>query len=277
MEAIAIRRPNAARRAAVRYDDVARTLVACAEIQDRTGSGARDGPLDGRAGHELLGEADALVPVPLHWRLRLEPPLHQSRGAGACHRTANRREGNIGSAAARPADPATDRPVPIAARQQRCRARSRSRRTVSPDFRAAAWSLIDDVLTSGATVDACRRALLRAKAASVDGAGVRAGCGYSQSSHIIRYFQNRARHVAVIEIYTRPGCGLVAALPNRVLTRKKAAFTETRCRYRFGARQQMWNRVGAGATFPQIFIGETHVGGCDELYALDRGGQARIR
>jgi glutaredoxin 3 len=28
-----------------------------------------------------------------------------------------------------------------------------------------------------------------------------------------------------------------------------------------------------GATFPQIFIGETHVGGCDELYALDRAGQ----
>ena len=31
--------------------------------------------------------------------------------------------------------------------------------------------------------------------------------------------------------------------------------------------------VGPGATFPQIFIGETHVGGCDELYALDREGK----
>ena len=30
---------------------------------------------------------------------------------------------------------------------------------------------------------------------------------------------------------------------------------------------------GAGATFPQIWIGETHVGGCDELYALDREGK----
>ena len=35
----------------------------------------------------------------------------------------------------------------------------------------------------------------------------------------------------------------------------------------------MWDRVGVGATFPQIFIGETHVGGCDELYALDRAGK----
>ena len=35
----------------------------------------------------------------------------------------------------------------------------------------------------------------------------------------------------------------------------------------------MWDRAGAGATFPQIFIGESHVGGCDELYALDREGK----
>ena len=33
------------------------------------------------------------------------------------------------------------------------------------------------------------------------------------------------------------------------------------------------DRAGAGSTFPQIFIGETHVGGCDELYALDREGK----
>ena len=35
----------------------------------------------------------------------------------------------------------------------------------------------------------------------------------------------------------------------------------------------MYDRAGAGSTFPQIFIGETHVGGCDELYALDREGK----
>ena len=35
----------------------------------------------------------------------------------------------------------------------------------------------------------------------------------------------------------------------------------------------MTERVGAGATFPQIFIGETYVGGCDDLYALDREGR----
>jgi len=38
-------------------------------------------------------------------------------------------------------------------------------------------------------------------------------------------------------------------------------------------REQMYNRAGEGTTFPQIFIGTTHVGGCDELYALDRAGR----
>ena len=77
---------------------------------------------------------------------------------------------------------------------------------------------------------------------------------------------------AAIEIYTRPGCGYCSAAKS-LLTRKKAAFTE----YDFGedssVRQKMYDRAGAGSTFPQIFIGETHVGGCDELYALDRAGK----
>ena len=38
-------------------------------------------------------------------------------------------------------------------------------------------------------------------------------------------------------------------------------------------REFLFDRAGAGSTFPQIFIGETHVGGCDELYALDREGK----
>lgn len=38
-------------------------------------------------------------------------------------------------------------------------------------------------------------------------------------------------------------------------------------------RQEMMQRSNGGYTFPQIFIGETHVGGCDELYALERMGK----
>ena len=77
---------------------------------------------------------------------------------------------------------------------------------------------------------------------------------------------------AAIEIYTRPGCGYCSAAKS-LLTRKKAAFTEHDIATDPTLRQKMWDRAGAGATFPQIFIGATHIGGCDELYALDRAGK----
>ncbi len=77
---------------------------------------------------------------------------------------------------------------------------------------------------------------------------------------------------AAIEIYTRPGCGYCSAAKS-LLKRKKAAFIEHDVATDSALRRRMWDRAGAGATFPQIFIGETHVGGCDELYALDREGK----
>ena len=77
---------------------------------------------------------------------------------------------------------------------------------------------------------------------------------------------------AAIEIYTRPGCGYCTAAKD-LLTRKKAAFTELNVATDPDLRQQMYDRAGAGSTFPQIFIGQTHVGGCNELYALDRAGK----
>ena len=77
---------------------------------------------------------------------------------------------------------------------------------------------------------------------------------------------------AAIEIYTRPGCGYCSAAKS-LLTRKNAAFIEFNVAADSTLRQKMWDRAGSGATFPQIFIGEIHVGGCDELYALDRAGK----
>jgi glutaredoxin 3 len=77
---------------------------------------------------------------------------------------------------------------------------------------------------------------------------------------------------APIEIYTRPGCGYCSAAKS-LLARKKAAFTEFDVATEPSRRQEMYDRAGRGSTFPQIFVGKTHVGGCDELYALDRAGQ----
>jgi glutaredoxin 3 len=77
---------------------------------------------------------------------------------------------------------------------------------------------------------------------------------------------------ADIEIFTRPGCGYCTAA-KQLLTRKKADFTELSVATDPTYRDQMYDRAGTGATFPQIFIGQTHVGGCNELYALDRAGK----
>ena len=77
---------------------------------------------------------------------------------------------------------------------------------------------------------------------------------------------------AAIEIYTRPGCGYCTAAKS-LLKRKNAPFTERSVSADPAYRQEMYERAGAGTTFPQIFIGSTHVGGCDELYALDREGK----
>src|ERR1700750_985245 len=68
MEAIANPPAYQRARAAVRYDDVARTLVHALKYQDRTDLAPAMGSWMARAGRELLTEADALVPVPLHWR-----------------------------------------------------------------------------------------------------------------------------------------------------------------------------------------------------------------
>src|SRR6202142_3928146 len=68
MEAIADPPAYARARAAVRYDDVARTLVHALKYQDRTDLAPAMGRWMARAGHELLDEAAVLVPVPLHWR-----------------------------------------------------------------------------------------------------------------------------------------------------------------------------------------------------------------
>ena len=75
-----------------------------------------------------------------------------------------------------------------------------------------------------------------------------------------------------VEIYTRPGCGYCSAAKS-LLTRKKATFTEFDIAKNPSWREEMYDRAGGGSTFPQIWIGGTHVGGCDELYSLDREGK----
>ena len=136
-----------------------------------------------RAGRELLADADALLPVPLHWRRLWARRFNQSAAlAGAISH---------------------DRGVPVlhdalkrvrATPQQVGLSKAQRADNVQGAFRVPADEkadvagrrlvLIDDVLTSGATVDTCARALLRAGRRPCRCAGIRPGCGATAHPHM---------------------------------------------------------------------------------------------
>lgn len=167
MEAIANPPAYERARAAVRYDEVARALVVAFKFSDRLDLAPMMGRWMARAGRELLADSDGLLPVPLHWRrlwarrfnqaAALAGAISEMSGVPVLHGAINRvratpqqvglskseRAGNVQGAFQVPAE----RKAQIAGQK---------------------LVLIDDVLTSGATVDTCARALLRAGAARVD-------------------------------------------------------------------------------------------------------------
>ena len=78
--------------------------------------------------------------------------------------------------------------------------------------------------------------------------------------------------MADVVIYTRDFCYYSDAA-RELLTRKGVAFKEINASGNRALRQEMIEKANGGSTFPQVFIGDTHVGGCDELYALDEQGK----
>jgi glutaredoxin 3 len=75
-----------------------------------------------------------------------------------------------------------------------------------------------------------------------------------------------------VKIYTTPICPYCVRAKS-LLSKKGAAFEEIDVFMDADARKDMQAQSGGAHTVPQIFIGETHVGGCDELYALEREGK----
>lgn len=75
-----------------------------------------------------------------------------------------------------------------------------------------------------------------------------------------------------VEIYTTPICGY-CMMAKRLLREKGVAFTEIDVMGDPDARSAMMQRAGGRHTVPQIFIGGEHVGGSDDLHALDRAGK----
>ena len=75
-----------------------------------------------------------------------------------------------------------------------------------------------------------------------------------------------------VTIYTKPFCPYCIRAVS-LLEQKGVEFTEIEAAFDPEKRQEMMRRSNGRATFPQIFIGEAHIGGCDDMMALERDGK----
>lgn len=154
-------------RAAVRYENAARDLVHAFKFHDRLDLAPILARWMTQAGAELFTDADMIVPVPLHWKRAFARRYNQSAvladrigaatGVTVSHTTLRR---------IRPTEHQTG--LSRAERGRNVQGAFAVPGEARPALQGRRVILIDDVLTSGATVDACARALLRAKAKSVD-------------------------------------------------------------------------------------------------------------
>jgi glutaredoxin 3 len=77
--------------------------------------------------------------------------------------------------------------------------------------------------------------------------------------------------MAQVTIYTRDGCSYCDRARG-LLNRKKVEFNEINAGYSPELKREMVEKSGR-STFPQIFVGDIHVGGCDDLHALEATGR----
>ncbi len=167
MEAIADPPAYRRARAAVRFDDVARALVHALKYGDRLDLAPIMGRWMATAGRVLTADADAIVPVPLHWRRQWMRRFNQ---AALLSEVISKASGVPVAHAALKRVKATPQQVGLSQSERALNVQGAFR--VGPSRKAEVAGrrliLVDDVVTTGATVDACARALLRAGAVHVD-------------------------------------------------------------------------------------------------------------
>ena len=78
--------------------------------------------------------------------------------------------------------------------------------------------------------------------------------------------------MAEVTIYTKPYCPYCIRAVS-LLEKKGVAFNEIEAAFDPEKRQEMVQRANGRSTFPQIFIGERHIGGCDDMMALEFDGK----
>jgi len=154
-------------RAVARYGDVVRDLVHLLKYGDRLDLVQTLGRWMARAGGELLVDADLLVPVPLHWTRLWQRRFNQS---SALARAISKLSGvpAVDHVLARARATPPQFGLPRKDRAKNVQSAFEVPKAARGEIKGRKLVLVDDVLTTGATVDACTKALLRAGAARVD-------------------------------------------------------------------------------------------------------------
>jgi glutaredoxin 3 len=89
---------------------------------------------------------------------------------------------------------------------------------------------------------------------------------------MIRHSDAEVTQMAKVEVYTQPWCPFCERAMH-ILSTKSVAFQEIDAPHGSAAREDAKRRSGGRTTMPQIFIDGRHIGGCDDLVALDRAGK----
>ena len=257
-------------RAAVAYGAVARRLALRLKYGRRTGLATT---MARSMARHLPANADLLVPVPLHrWRL-------WARGYNQAALIATSLGRVTGLPVERYALIRTRRTVPL--RGMGPRERSRTVRgafavTTAEAIRGRSVVLVDDVYTSGATADACTRMLLRCRRRSRDDPVLGRGCCPATTEPRRRIDKPPPRShlpsMAKIEIYTKAFCPYCSRALS-MLAAKGVVPEEYDITMGGPKRVEMIDRASGRTTVPQIFVDGRHVGGFDDMAALDRQGK----
>jgi len=154
-------------RAVMAYDDLTRRMILGLKYADRLDMAPAFAEWLGRAGGDLVAEADWIAPVPLHWTRLLKRRFNQA--AELARRLAHDRQGGYApDLLVRKRATPSQAGLNAAGRRRNLRAAFAVKDAWRPRIAGKRILLIDDVMTTGATLTACAKTLTRAGAGAVD-------------------------------------------------------------------------------------------------------------